>query len=279
MELNHWPELRVEIFMRTSRDTGRKPSKINQVFRKWPRGTVGTQAWLTEQGVSSKLAIWHVGSGWLARFGPRAFTQPDDRVDWLGGLYALQTQLGMTVRVGGVTALELLGRSHFVPLGEKKRVILISDRPEQLPAWFRNHQWEAHVEHRCFALFETVPEEATTRLDCGGFHVAMSSAERAMMEQIHLAGSNDDIENVLQLMEGLTTLRPKTVQELLESCQSVKVKRVFLWSAETAGHAWFKRLDLSRIDLGKGKRQIYKGGRLNHKYSITVPEREEFPRV
>ena len=100
-----------------------------------------------------------------------------------------------------------------------------------------------------------------------------------MMEQIHLSAGNNDIENVLQLMEGLNTLRPKTVQELLESCRSAKVKRVFLWSAETAGHAWSKRLDLSRIDLGRGKRQIYKGGRLNHKYGITVPEREDLPRV
>jgi hypothetical protein len=265
--------------MKVSRNTSRKLSKINQVFRKWPKGTVATQDWLTEQGVSSKLAIWHVGSGWLARFGPRAFTQPDDQVDWRGGLYALQTQLGMTVHAGGVTSLELQGRSHFIPLGEKKMVILISDRPEQLPAWFKKHQWKDNVEHRCLSLFENVPKEATTQLDCGGFKVAMSSAERAIMEQIHMAGSNNEIEHVLQLMEGLTTLRPQIAQELLESCRSAKVKRVFLWSAETAGHSWFNRLDLSRFDLGKGKRQIYKGGRLNQKYGITVPGREEFPYV
>ncbi len=265
--------------MKTSGDTGRKPSKINQVLRKWPKGTVATQAWLTEQGVSSKLAGWHVGSGWLARFGPRAFIQPEDRVDWRGGLYALQSQLGLTVHIGGVTALELQGRSHFIPLGERKRVILISDRPEQLPAWFRNHQWQDDIRHRCVSLFASVPREAATKLDCGGFEVAMSSAERAMMEQIHLSGNQDEIVHVLQLMEGLTTLRPKIAQQLLENCSSARVKRVFLWSAETAGHAWFDRLDLSRIDLGRGMRQIYKGGRLNRKYGITVPGREEFPRV
>ncbi len=265
--------------MRTRRETGRKPSKINRVFRKWPQGTVATQVWLTEQGVSSKLASWHVGSGWLTRFGPRAFTQPENRVDWRGGLFALQTQLGMTVHVGGVTALELRGRAHFIPLGERKRIVLISDRPEQLPAWFRNHRWQDDIRHRCLSLFASVPREAATELDCGGFEVAMSSAERAMMEQIHLSRDRDEIEGILRLMEGLTTLRPKVTQELLESCRSAKVKRVFLWSAETAGHAWFDRLDLSRIDLGKGKRQIYKGGRLNRKYGITVPGREEFPRV
>jgi len=259
--------------------TSQKTAKMNQVLQKWPKGTVATQAWLNQLGVSSKLANWHVGSGWLARFGARAFTQPGDQVDWQGGLYALQTQLGMTVHVGGRTALELQGRSHFVPLGRQKKVILVSDQPEQLPAWFRNHQWEASLEHRCLFLFERVPDEAATKLDCGGFEVVMSSAERAVMEQMHMARSNDDIEYAYQLMEGLNTLRPNVAQELLENCRSAKVKRLFLWSAETVGHTWFGRLDSARVDLGKGKRQIYKGGQFNHQYQITVQKREELPSV
>jgi len=188
---------------------------MNQVLRKWPNGTIATQAWLNQLGVSSKLANWHVGSGWLVRFGSRAFTQPGDQVDWQGALYALQTQLGMTVHVGGRTALELQGRSHFVPLGRQKRVILVSDQPEQLPAWFRNHRWEASLEHRCLSLFERVPDKATTRLDCGGFEVVMSSAERAIMEEMRLARSNDEVEHAYQLMEGLNILRPNVVLELL----------------------------------------------------------------
>ncbi len=107
----------------------------------------------------------------------------------------------------------------------------------------------------------------------------MSSAERAIMEQIQLAGTNDDIDHVLQLMEGLTTLRPGVVQYLLENCRSIKVKRVFLWSAEKTGHEWFQRLELSRIKLGNGKRQIYKGGRFNRKYGITVPGQDNEPNV
>jgi hypothetical protein len=259
--------------------TGQKTSKMNQVLRKWPKRTIATQAWLNQLGVSSKLANWHVGSGWLVRFGARAFTQPGDQVDWQGALYALQTQLGMTVHVGGRAALELQGRSHFVPLGRQKRVILVSDHLEQLPAWFRNHRWEASLEHHCLSLFECVPEKATTTLDCGGFEVVMSSAERAVMEQMRLARTNDDVDQVYQLMEGLSTLRPNVVQELLVSCRSAKVKRLFLWSAETVGHTWFGRLDPSKVDLGKGKRELYKGGQLDPKYQITVPKREELPNV
>ena len=259
--------------------TSRRRSKINLVFRKWPRGTVATQLWLNWFDVSSKLANWHVGSGWLVRFGARAFIQPGDQVDWRGGLYALQTQLGLSVHAGARTALELQGLSHFVPLGQQEKVILISDRPERPPTWFRNQPWKANLEHHCLSLFERIPEAASTKLDCGGFEIVMSSPERAMMEQMDLAMTNDDIEQAHQLMEGLTTLRPRVVQHLLVNCRSVKVKRLFLWSAETLGHAWFDRLDLAQVDLGKGKRQLYKGGRLDPKYRITVPPQEGVPSV
>ena len=65
-------------------------------------------------------------------------------------------------------------------------------------------------------------------------------------------------------------MRPELVQQLLEVCRSVKVKRLFLFLAEEAGHAWVKELNILKLDLGKGKRSIVKGGRLDKRYQITV---------
>ncbi|MDX1251223.1 MAG: type IV toxin-antitoxin system AbiEi family antitoxin domain-containing protein [Gammaproteobacteria bacterium] len=42
--------------------------------------------------------------------------------------------------------------------------------------------------------------------------------------------------------------------------------------AEACNHAWVKKLGLSKVDFGKGKRMIVKGGRLDTKYNITVPD-------
>jgi hypothetical protein len=259
--------------------TSKEPSKINWAYQKWPKRTVATLVWLKGLGVSIKLANWHVRSGWLEDFGAGAFIQPGDQVNWQGGLYALQSQLRMTIHVGGRSALELQGLSHYVPLGEHKKVILISDKTEQIPAWFRNKKWDDAIEYIRMSLFTSIPAEAATESDCGGFSIVVSSPERAIMEQMYLARQNDDIDYVYQLMEGLTTLRPDLVQELLENCRSVKVKRLFLWSVETVGHDWFSRLDTKKIDLGKGKRQIYQGGQLNQHYQITVPKQGELPGV
>lgn len=244
-----------------------------------PRDVVLTQTLLDTMGISSKLANWYLGSGWLERFGPRAFCRPGDSVDWRGGLYALQTQLGMTIHAAALTALELQGRAHYLPLGAGHPVKLVSDRSEHLPTWFKNHPWRARIQHHTLALFGSSLPASTTKLNCGSFEVAMSSPERAILEELRLAQTNAAIEHSLQLMENLVTLRPRLLQELLEACQSIKVKRLFLWTAERAQHAWVEDLDVDRIELGSGKRQLYKGGQFNAKYQITVPEEEQLPDV
>lgn len=72
-------------------------------------------------------------------------------------------------------------------------------------------------------------------------------------------------------MENLVTLRPDVVQGLLTVCRSVKVKRLFLYMAERQENAWLSKLDLSKINLGKGKRMIIPNDRFDAKYQITVP--------
>ena len=50
------------------------------------------------------------------------------------------------------------------------------------------------------------------------------------------------------------------MQQLLENCTSVKVKRLFLYLAEKSDHEWVKFLNKEIIDLGKGKRSFAKKG-------------------
>jgi hypothetical protein len=95
-----------------------------------------------------------------------------------------------------------------------------------------------------------------------------------MMEVLYGVPQVDSYEEARLLMEGLTTLRPKVVQGLLEKCASVKVKRLFMYLAESCKHAWVQRLDLAKIDFGQGKRMLVRGGRLDPKYKITVPSTE-----
>jgi hypothetical protein len=79
----------------------------------------------------------------------------------------------------------------------------------------------------------------------------------------------------LRKIENLTQLRPKAIQALLEECHSIKVKRLFLHLSEQFNHPWFSSLDLTKIDLGKGKRVLAKGGKYFSKYKLSLPEIKE----
>jgi hypothetical protein len=82
-----------------------------------------------------------------------------------------------------------------------------------------------------------------------------------------------------EIMENMISLSPSMVQNLLESCTSLKVKRLFLHLGEKINHPWFKKLNLDVIDLGSGKRVIFENGVLDKKYNITVPKDESYEEV
>ena len=93
-----------------------------------------------------------------------------------------------------------------------------------------------------------------------------------MLELLDELPNRETFHQTDMLMEGLVSLRPKRMSRLLGECRSVKVKRLFLWFAERHGHAWLERLDRHGVDLGKGKRMLVRGGKLDSKFQITIPE-------
>jgi hypothetical protein len=104
------------------------------------------------------------------------------------------------------------------------------------------------------------------------FSLQISNPIRAFLECLYLVPKKQEFVECYEIMEGLNNLRPKKVQELLEQCTSIKVKRLFLYMAEKAQHDWFNYINLEKINLGKGKRSLVKDGVYISKYRITIPK-------
>ncbi|MFA4874263.1 MAG: type IV toxin-antitoxin system AbiEi family antitoxin domain-containing protein, partial [bacterium] len=167
---------------------------------------------------------------------------------------------------------QLKGYAHFLPLGKRPQVFLFGSRLTKLPSWFQKHDWGASIEYLMTNLFPEKLESGLTTHDLGSYSISVSAPERAIMELLHIVPQRQSFEEARLLMEGLTTLRSQLVQELLELCRSVKVKRLFLFLAEECHHSWMKQLKTTKINLGKGKRFIIQNGRLDPIYNITVPK-------
>lgn len=245
-------------------------SKINRVLQKWPTGTVATQRWLRSEGIDRRLADYYVRSGWLKRLGHGAYERAGSAADWNGGVFALQTQLGLDVHPGAVTAMELRGFAHNLALGGRE-IILFGEPGTKLPSWFKRHQWSQPVTLVTSSIFGKCNGHTST-LKVMGVNLEIASLERAAFEMVYLVPQRQSYEEVLQIMESLTTIRPQVVQRLLESCTSVKTKRLFMHVAEQLDYPWLPHLDLSTVDFGTGRRSIHIGGRLDNRYNLVVAD-------
>lgn len=251
-------------------------SKINHFLVTAPFGMVLTAAWLEEHGISSKLAWWYVHSGLLEKLGANAYKKAGDHITWVGAISALQNQLHVPVHVGGKTALHLLGLGHFVPMQGMQQIMLFALPNTKIPKWLLANLWDAKFEIYKSSLFNNANNETGLigRI-INGINLNLSSPERAAMELLYLYPQHQSFDEITYLMENLSQLRPKVIQALLENCNSIKVKRLFLHLNEQFNHPWFSSLDIAKIGLGKGKRVLNNGGKYYPKYKLSLPEIKE----
>lgn len=218
-------------------------------------------------GISRNLQQYYKRSGWLKSMAPGVYYLPQDQPNWLGGVYTMQKQALLPTHPGGLTALSLQGMAHYIRLGQEPLYIFIATKTK-LPKWFIDHNWQQPLKN--YATDFLPNELALVEYKNQNFTINISSPERAILECLYLAPNKMDLIECYHLIEGLVNLRPSIIQELLEACRSIKTKRLFLYMAEKAEHAWFKYLDQSKFDLGVGDRLLVKNGVYIKSYAITV---------
>jgi len=273
----------------------RTQDKLNWLQRSLPEGLLADAAWLERHGYSRALRNKYVARGWLDKVARGVYRRPTptlrgeshEGLRWQPVVISLQPLLGYSYAVGGRTALELQGFAHY--LSERHREIhLYGSR--KLPGWiFKLKLDDRFVFHNADRLFQSKSarsHESKGHSDKGllqssyiqqpwgqwEWPLTLSSPERALLELLDEVPQRETFHQADVLVEGLHNLSPRKLQTLLTTCRSVKVKRLFLWFAERHQHAWLKKVDRTRIDLGKGKRMLVRGGKLDPQYKITVPE-------
>lgn len=246
-----------------------KRNKINSLLRQWPIGIPAQTTWLHELGYSNQLLSKYKKSNWIESLETGAYKRPKEKITWEGAISALQYQSNLSVHPAGPTALMLQGKAHYLNIGSGK-VYIMGMPGENLPAWFVNHSWGREIQYISSSFLPAGP--GIIEQDYSQYKLNVSGPARAMLECLYMVPKYQDLIACYELMEGLSNLRPSIVQELLEKCNSVKVKRLFLYMAEKAGHSWFRFIKIDTIDLGKGKRSLASSGLYNKKYKITIPQ-------
>ena len=279
--------------------------KLNRLQSILPEGLVVDSAWLEAQGYKRSLRVKYTANGWLVPVATGVFRRPvaglghaldqPYELTWELVVISLQNLMQVPTVVGGRTALELQGFAHYLPTAPRREVHLYSAAP--LPSWLDtvpvNVEWKRHSADRLFegagrqlshlaanlktgALVSADPlhghpDVAALSYGVSRWPLTVSTPERAALELVDEVPAHETFEQADAVLSGLRTLSPRRLQKLLEDCRSIRTKRLFLWFAERHNHAWVKHLDRARINLGRGKRSLVAGGRLDPTYNITVP--------
>ena len=256
---------------------------INVIRRKelyeiMPEGLITTHKWLIENNLSRHAIDNLVKSNQLESISKGVYVRNVSKITWQSVVFSLQSVLKLDFVVGGLTALEIQGLSHYLSLSENKIVHLFGN--DVLPEWVTNLDLNVKfVRHTTNSLFVENSEENkqfhpfTLERDWDGNRkLILSTTERAYLEVLLDVPQKITFEHADQLMQGLTTLSPRNLQKTLECCQNVKVKRLFFWFADRQNYVWLGKINRESITLGSGNRMLIKGGKLDAKYKITVPE-------
>ena len=154
-------------------------SKINTLLNSQPSGVVFSSSWLKNHGYSLDLQKRYRKSRWFESIGTGAMIRQFDQVDYLGGIYALQSQLGKTIHPAGKTALSMQGKSHYLELATK-RVQLFGNQNENLPQWFKSRDWKVNVNYKATNFLPA--DLGLVEVEHKNFNVKVSGPARAIME-------------------------------------------------------------------------------------------------
>lgn len=244
-------------------------TKINLLLQQIPHGTIVLASWLLKQGYSRDLQHRYIKSKWLEPIGVGAFKRTNEHVDLYGALYAFRFLDKSDIHIGGRSSLLLKGFSHFLEMNPDDVQIFASNK-KNIPKWFSGYNWRPTP--RLFQSNILPCEMGLDEHSFQTFKLKISSPARALIECLELFPLYFDLNEASQIMEGLNSLRPDNVQTLLENCNSIKVKRLFMFLASKSGHTWYRYLNPEKINLGSGKRSLVKNGIWIPEFKITVPK-------
>lgn len=242
-------------------------SKINRLLYDAVPGGLLFAAWLRKEGYSAQLIKRYRDSGWLEGLSRGVMYRKNDSLSALAAVYSYTHQTGKKARIAAHSALELLGFNHYVPMGKPR--LMVAFKKGSVDDWVRSERYDMTIVPFHTGIFKN---PTTQSFDRNGFSLILSSPEQAFLECVHLVPDYYNYMDLYYIMEQLTSLDPDKVQIVLENTSSQRVKRMFLYMAEKAGHYWFNMLDMDKFGLTTSKLQLVDNGVYISKYRITVPK-------
>lgn len=252
-----------------------KPSMINLEKLLKPGYLVNRKV-LYSYGLTRPDVDYYVRSGFLSSFARGLYHRKSDyNLTWREVVASLK-DLGYHAHVGGASVVREAGLDHFVSVSDSATSISLYSA-ESLPKWLSDTQITETLTDTKQSWLKKLPNSAYRTQTFGQWdrEIKYATLELALLEQLVDAKLEAELVAIDRQLEGMANLSPTRLNELLRLCPNIKAKRLFGWLSQRHDHAWVKHIKWDKVDLGKGKRSLIKGGRYNDQWQITVPRKME----
>src|SRR5688500_417554 len=198
-----------------------------------PEGVPITRSWLLDKELSRHTIDNLLKAKQLELLAKGIYIRNRSRMTWQSVVYSLQYIQKKNALIGGWKALELQGFHHYLNLTNKDEIQIFTDL--KIPNWvhqmIQDVQFIVHHHHALAKDDNKTGEQKSVKLSREDFirkhkwrevleELKISSPERAFMEVLLDVPHRISFEHADQLMKGMTSLSPVSVQLLLELCTS-----------------------------------------------------------
>lgn len=210
---------------------------------------------LQARGVSAFRASALARSGWLVHLARGVYMLPGDTLTRDGSLAFLATQTP-GLHVGSKTALAWRGVRQNIAFRE--HISLWGDAPRRLPQWFTQRFPAGYQATQLFD--DTLPKGFGLQpLPAGDPRVLVSVPERAMLELLSDVGKVLSLTETRELVESLSGLREKVLDDLLRHTTRIKVVRMAASFAASMKLPWAPLAGKHSERIGGGARWVTVG--------------------
>lgn len=202
-------------------------------------------------GISPQLAALYVKNTLLVRLAHGVYCLPSDEIALTEAVNFLKKE-NPSIHLASQSALAMAGITQNIAFSNR-RAILWGDALHRPPEWMKK-RFEIRYSSAEIFSFSDQELDKRTRPVCEG--LPCSIVERATLELLYETGTYQSFELTNNLFDLLPRLRLNVMVKLLQSCKSLKVKRLFAYFAGRSRlienvEAFFNE---NNISLGQGKR-------------------------
>ena len=250
--------------------SGTQSGKNQSISTVLAEGQAVNRKWLNAHGFARPSIDYYLRSNIIVPLCRGIYRKPGPQLKIEHIVYSL-LELGYTVHIGHTYALQFHGYAHFLRLGGTGTATLYVE--EKTPKWPFELELHTKLERLSRNPYPEMYNGGIEKVPFGSWdwEIPYSTPERAFIEMCSTLDTEVDIVSADKTFEGAGSLRPKLLQILLENTRQVKAKRLFLWYARRHAFPWFSQINIDKIELGSGKRQIVTNGVYDSEFRITVP--------